>query len=50
MIPLGIMIATMIVIVLIGYVYAIDCEHTTYSEDWNLTYLRNITALCSNGL
>lgn len=27
----------------------IDCEKTTYSEKWNTSYLRNITAICSNG-
>jgi hypothetical protein len=27
----------------------IDCNTTTYSSDWNLSYLRNVTRFCSNG-
>jgi hypothetical protein len=29
--------------------HGFTCENTTYSNEWNLTYLRNITSYCSDG-
>jgi hypothetical protein len=27
----------------------IDCNQITYSENWTLSYLRNISRICSDG-
>jgi hypothetical protein len=29
--------------------FEFDCEHTTYSGQWNLSYLRNVSRYCSDG-
>jgi hypothetical protein len=29
--------------------HGLVCSNTTYSNEWNLTYLRNVTSFCSDG-